>query len=104
MQSTIIRTAKFETFLHEMAQKYIWWKTPAEAVKFPARVVAQVMELGDIRDNERLIELAGRPHLRDILTHAEAGWFSPRSWHFWHYRLGLSAPGEVPPLPERKIP
>ena len=28
------------------AQKYIWWKNPAESALFPDRIVAQVMELG----------------------------------------------------------
>lgn len=26
--------------------KYIWWKTPDEAVAFPERLVAQVMNIG----------------------------------------------------------
>jgi hypothetical protein len=32
--------------LAELARKYIWWMTPAEASEFPARIVAQVIRLG----------------------------------------------------------
>jgi hypothetical protein len=30
--------------------------------------------------------------------------FDARSWHYWHYRLGLAEPDKVPPLPSRVIP
>jgi hypothetical protein len=26
-------------------------------------------------------------------AHAQAGWFTSRSWSYWHYRLGLVDPG-----------
>ncbi len=33
--------------LTRLAAKYIWWKTPEDACRFPARVAAQVMNMGD---------------------------------------------------------
>ncbi len=59
-----------------LAAKYIWWKTPEEAMLYPERVVAQVMDIGQ---------------------------FNVRSWAYWHYRLDLAKPGEVPPLPRRRV-
>jgi hypothetical protein len=31
--------------LKPMASKYVWWKTPDEAVSMPERVIAQVMNM-----------------------------------------------------------
>ncbi len=89
--------------LHEFAAKYIWWKAPDAAARYPHRVIAQVMELGTFEDIQRLVKAAGAPCLIDVIQRAEAGWFTPRSWHFWNLRLGLCDPRNVPPLPERAI-
>lgn len=87
--------------LPAMAAKYIWWKTPAEALLQPDRVIAQVMNLGEFRDLERLAESVGDDTLRRIVQQAEPGLFDERSWAYWHYRLGLAAPETLPPLPVR---
>lgn len=85
------------------ASKYIWWKTPEEAVLMPGRVIAQVMNIGDYSDVEALVVQVGEEALREVLTHAEAGQFNERSWAYWHYRLGLARVDQVPPLPERRF-
>lgn len=89
--------------LKPLARKYIWWKTPEEAVAMPERVIAQVMNIGDYYDVQALASQAGDEVLRDVLTHAEAGQFNERSWAYWHYRLGLSSVDHVPALPARKF-
>jgi hypothetical protein len=88
--------------LRPFAARYLWWKTAEEALRYPERVVAQVMNIGSFEDLQRLDQIVGEEGLRLVLSHAEAGQFTPRSWHYWHYRLGLSRPGEVPSLPIRK--
>lgn len=89
--------------LKRFASKYIWWKTPDEAVSMPERVIAQVMNLGDYVDVQALAALVGDDVLSDVLTHAEIGQFNERSWVYWHYRLGLANVGEVPPVPARRF-
>ena len=79
--------------------KYIWWKTPEEAVSRPERLYAQVMDIGDYEDVLRLTHAVGEDALRRVLERAEAGQFNPRSWAYWHYRLGVVQPGE--PVPEQ---
>jgi len=101
---TPIPTLQTHPLFHHLAAKYIWWQTPEEALRRPERVVAQVMELGEFRDVEALAALVGDDMLRQVLQTAEAGWFGPRSWHYWHYRLRLCRAGGVPPLPQRIIP
>lgn len=89
--------------LKRLASKYIWWKTPDEAVAMPERVIAQVMNIGDYVDVQALAGQIGDEALRDVLLHAEAGQFSERSWTYWHYRLGLAGVGHVPMLPVRRF-
>lgn len=89
--------------LKALAGKYIWWKSPDEALAMPGRVIAQVMNLGDWTDVQALAGQVGDNVLRDVLSHAEAGQFNERSWAYWHYRLGLAETGEVPPMPLRRL-
>ncbi len=89
--------------LRRLAGKYIWWKAADEAVAMPERVIAQVMNIGDYTDVQALAVQVGDKVLREVLTHAEAGWFSSRSWVYWHYRLGLAGIDRVPPLPARRL-
>jgi len=91
------------TFLKKMASKYVWFKTPDEALKFPDRVIAQVMDLGIWEDLLKLENFCGKATLKKVLQKSEIGQFRPKSWHFWHYRLGLATVGNVPPMPRRKL-
>jgi hypothetical protein len=89
--------------LKPLASRYIWWKTPDEAVSMPERVMAQVMNIGDYADVQYLATLVGDDVLRDVVQHAQAGEFNERSWAYWHYRLGLASLGHVPALPARSF-
>ena len=39
-----------DEILGHLARKYIWWKSPDEAMRTPQGVIAQVMNLGDYDD------------------------------------------------------
>ena len=89
--------------IKSLASRYIWWKSPEEAALMTERVIAQVMNIGDYADVLKLVNAVGEDVLRDVLENAQAGQFNERSWHYWHYRLGLSKLDEVPPLPVRSF-
>ena len=89
--------------LSHFATKYVWWKPADEALRLPDRVIAQVMNIGDYEDVQALAAHVGEDRLRDVLRHAEAGQLDERSWTYWHYRLGLAAPEQVPPMPQRRL-
>jgi len=89
--------------LMNLAKRYIWWKTPEEALENPEQIMAQVMNLGDWDDACHLVDCVGKKALRQVVRNAEIGMFNERSWHFWHYRLGLSDLEKVPPLPVRRL-
>ncbi len=87
-----------------LAARYVWWKTPEQAAADLPRLAAQVMELGLFEDAALLAARLGEEALRQVLRQAPAGVFSPRSWAYWHVRLGLTRPGETPPpLPRRRL-
>jgi hypothetical protein len=89
--------------IHAWAARYIWWQKPEEAMRWPRRVMAQVMDLGTFADVRSLEKLVGAEVLAEVIQHAEPGWFSPRSWNFWHCRLGLAVDGVVPAMPVRRF-
>ena len=89
--------------LKRLASKYIWWKTPDEALAMPERVMAQVMNIGDYDDVQTLVSQLGDGVLRDVISHAQAGQFDQRSWAYWHYRLGLASVDYLPPMPSRRF-
>lgn len=98
----IMNPADFQA-LKPLARQYIWWKTPDEALAMPQRVIAQVMNIGDYDDVQALASLVGDGVLREALGAAQAGQFSPRSWAYWHYRLGLHSQASVPAMPVRSF-
>jgi hypothetical protein len=90
--------------LRQDAARYIWWEPPDEAMLRPTRVIAQVMDIGDLDDVHELLDSIGAERFREVLGTAEPGWFNERSWHYWHYALGLCQPSEaVPPMPTRRF-
>ncbi len=95
--------ASYPSLLEPLAAKYIWWKTPKEALETPQRVMAQVMDIGDWDDVQALADGVGDAALRDVVAGAQAGQFNPRSWTYWHYRLGMAEFDCVPPLPQRNF-
>lgn len=92
-----------DALLKYLAGKYVWWKSPEEAARMPERVAAQVMNLGDYEDVQTLAKQVGDDYLRNVLRNAEIGQFNARSWTYWHYRLGMAKPGQVPPMPKRRV-
>jgi hypothetical protein len=96
-------TRRERQILRQLASKYIWWKSPEEALRYPQRIAAQVMDIGDYDDVQRLANAFGDDYLRRIIAKAEAGQLNERSWTYWHYRLVLAKPGKVPPMPKRRF-
>jgi hypothetical protein len=96
-------TTSEKTLFKSFAAKYLWWMTPDEAIKRPERIIIQVMNIGDFTDVVAILDAAGEEQAREVLVHDEPGQFSPSSWHYWHYRLGLAEPGFVPPMPIRRV-
>ena len=89
--------------LKQLANKYVWWQTPDEAVCMPERVIAQVMNIGDYDDVRELSRQVGDDVLRKVLLQTQVGQFGKRSWAYWNYRLGLASVDDVPAMPVRRF-
>ena len=92
-----------DTLLEPLAARLIWWQPVDQSLADPDRVIAQVLELGTFEEGEQLRQALGDGRLARVLQQAEPGWFSPRSWTYWHRKLGLAPSGPVPPLPRRQF-
>lgn len=87
--------------LRTLARRLFWWKPPEEALGDPVRFLAQVMTLGTWDDWQTALRHWSEDDFRAALRTAPPGVIDPRSWSYWHHRLGLTP---VPPLPVRRIP
>ncbi len=82
-------TPESRELLARLGGKYVWWEPVGGGEHPPARLVAQVMNLGTY-DDIRGLERCFRPEaLGEVLSNAAPGWFSPRAWEFWRGRLSL---------------
>jgi len=90
--------------LARLAARYCWDMTPSQAAAYPDRVILRTMDLGTLQDIIALEQCFGHSGLAEVLARATAGALKPRSWAFWHYRLGLVPPGHaIPPQPARLV-
>lgn len=89
--------------LIELAERYTWWLGPEDALEYPQRVIARIMDMGTFEDIHELVAIVGETSLRQALKSAEAGQFRPRSWSYWHYLLNGLADDALPPLPVRRV-
>ena len=81
-----------------LSTRYCWDSIPAAAPSEPERVILRTMDVGAWEDVLELECVFGRRRLVAVLRGASAGALTPRSWSFWHYRLGL-ADSDTPPPP-----
>jgi hypothetical protein len=86
--------------VRRIAGRVIWWDTPEHAVLRLDDFLCRVMTFGNLADVNYIEAFYGRDRLRAALRSAPAGVIDPRSWHYWHRRLGLGDPG---PLPHRRL-
>jgi len=84
--------------LKRLRKRYIWWRTPGSEPD-EDRIIAQVMDIGTYEDVRALEVEVGRIRIRQVLADARPGWFSARSWAYWHLLLGLCKFDEIPPQP-----
>ena len=62
--------------------------------------IANVMNLGSWDDIQALRHSIGDELLKAVLKHPPIGYFSYRSWDYWHVKFNMLP---IPPLPERKL-
>ena len=81
-----------------MAQKYVWWKPPAETLAEPVLLVAQIMTMGTLEDAQWMLSCTSNDELRAVLRDPPVGVINGRSWTYWQRRLNGDP---IPPPPTR---
>jgi hypothetical protein len=87
--------------LRRIASRVVWWEAPDRVLARADDFLCRVMALGDLADVNHVEATYGPARLRQALRSAPPGVLDPRSWHYWHHRLGLGAAG---PMPSRQLP
>ena len=86
--------------LAKIAQRVIWFEHPKEAIADPIRFATYAMTYGTHEDMKVVRQYLSDDDLREALAKAPPGIADPRSWAYWHLKLGQYPP---PPLPTRAI-
>ena len=89
--------------LSSLAAKYIWWKSADEALRYPQKVIATIMDKGSLEDIQNLRSVIGKTAMRNALARAEPGQFRPQSWSYWQYKLNGLFEATLPALPKREF-
>lgn len=85
--------------LLNVARRVVWFKKPDEALADPVHFLAHVMTYGTIEDLKALQAVIEMAELCEVLDHAPAGIFDPRSWAYWNLKCKRQP---APPLPTRR--
>ena len=96
-----MKTLSLTDELATVAQHVIWFEPPEKALADPIRFVTYAMTYGTHQDMKVVRLYLSDDDLREALTYAPPGIFDPRSWAYWHLKLGQYPP---PPLPLRRFP
>ena len=83
-----------------LARRLIWFEPPAKALSDPIRLLAYAFANGTVEDMRVIRSWLDDDDLREALDKAPPGIIDPRSWNYWHLRLGREP---VPPLPARRF-
>lgn len=103
--ASLPRKAERDRELDRLARIYSWDMKPDEARRWPHRLLRRVMDVGTLDDIVLMERHIGREELKRALDTAEIGSLRPKSWTFWHYRLGQTDPdAPCPPMPTRRMP
>ena len=80
-------------------KRLFWWEG-GDAERSPLRVAAQVMALGTLEDIREVRERFGPEIFEKVLSAPPRGLFDPKSWSFWHKKMGHR---EIPALPGQPV-
>lgn len=86
--------------LARVARRCVWYKSPEEAIRYPAHLVAHVLTYGTHEDVKVLRRQLSNDDLREAIDDAPAGVFDARSWAYWNLMVGRD---EAPPMPRRRL-
>ncbi len=82
--------------LSEVARRIIWFEPPEQALNDPGRFLIYAMTYSTPQDMQTIRRFVPDEDLRNALRQAPPGIIDGRSWAYWHIKLGLEPPPELP--------
>lgn len=86
--------------MRAVAQRVIWFEPPEQALADPVRFLAYAMTYATHEDMQTIRRHVTDDELREALDKAPPGIIDPRSWSYWHLKLGRHP---APALPVRAL-
>ncbi|GAA0570471.1 hypothetical protein [Rhizomicrobium electricum] len=83
-----------------LARRLVWFEPPEQALADPVRFLAYAFARATHEDMNILRRYLTEADFREALLKAPPGIIDPRSWCYWHVRLGQYP---APAMPERKF-
>jgi hypothetical protein len=84
-----------------IARRVVWFDSAEKALQNPVRFMAYAFTYALHADMKVLRGLLSDDALLEALRTAPPGIIDPRSWAYWHSKLGCWPP---PPMPVRRFP
>ena len=72
-----------------LAERYVWWQSPAETLRTPRVLLRQILRLGTEDDYIAARRYWGEAAFKRALVSAPPGAIDERSWVFWHRHYQL---------------
>lgn len=82
--------------IEALSRRILWFEPPEVALTNTNRFIAYAMRYGTHHDMELIRRYVDDNQLRDALKAAPPGVIDPRSWAYWHVKLGIFPPPEMP--------
>ena len=83
-----------------LAERLVWCEPAAEALTDPIRFMAYAFARATHEDMKLLHTYLDDDDFKEALASAPPGIIDPRSWSYWHVRLGCYP---APPMPVRRF-
>ncbi|MEO8493601.1 MAG: hypothetical protein ABI614_00920 [Planctomycetota bacterium] len=95
-----MNSLQFNAELAAIARRVIWFEEPEQALSDPIRFIAYAMTYACVEDMTTIRTYVTDDDLREALSHAPPGIIDPRSWSYWHLKLGQFP---APAMPTRQL-
>jgi hypothetical protein len=83
-----------------ISRRILWFEEPEVALANPIRFVAYAMRYATHQDISIIRRFVDDDALKEVLLNAPLGIIDPRSWAYWHVKMGIFPP---PLMPERRF-
>src|ERR1039457_885980 len=84
----------------DLARRIIWFEPPERALSDPIRFMAYAMTYARHEDMREIRRYVSDDDIREALDNAPPGIIDPRSWAYWHCKMGRYP---APPVPVRRF-